>query len=170
MPLANSDIVIRLSGGAGNSDPNSSLGGIISSTVLTDNSLHNLFDRVAGSESTAGDTEYRGVYILNNHGSLTLIAPKIWVSSETSHTGEDIEIALAGEGVNATMETVANESTAPVGETFSDASSEGAALPFPADLAAGQRMGVWIKRVTDPATLAKNNYTIVLSVKGDTQE
>lgn len=68
------------------------------------------------------------------------------------------------------METVANESTAPVGETFSDASSEGAALPFPADLAAGQRMGVWIKRVTDPATLAKNNYTIVLSVKGDTQE
>lgn len=171
MPIADTDILLRLSGGSGNSDPNASLGGVMStSTVITDNTLHNLFDKVTGAESTAGDTEYRAFYVLNNHGSLTLQAPKIWIDSETTHTGEDVEIALAGEGVNATMETVANENTAPAGESFSDASGEGSALSFPADLAAGQRMGIWVKRVTGSSTAAKNNYTIVIKVKGDTAE
>ena len=65
MAIAASDILIRLSGGSGNSDPNAALGGVMStSTAVTDNTTHNLFDVVSGTESAAGDIEYRGVYVL----------------------------------------------------------------------------------------------------------
>jgi|SRR5215212_2767218 len=170
MPIADTDILIRLSGGAGNTDPNLSLGGIISTTALVDNTLHNLFDRVSGAESTAGDTEYRGFYVLNNHGTLTLQGAKIWIDSETSHVGENVQIGLATQGVNVTMSTIADESTAPSpAVTFAEAATEGAALTL-GDIAAGQRFGIWLKRITGAGTLAKSNYTVVIKVKGDTAE
>src|SRR5574339_155972 len=170
MPITTSDIILRLSGGASNSDPNACLGGVMSTTTaIVDNTLHNLFDKVLGSEATAGDTEYRGFYILNNHGTLTLESAKIWIDSETSHTNENVRIALAGEGVNQTMETIANENTAPAGESFVDAANEGAALSL-GNIAAGQRYGVWLERISTAWVAAKNNYTIVLKIKGDTAE
>lgn len=170
MAIADTDILLRLSGGASNSDPNASLGGVMSTTtVITDNTLHNLFDKVLGSESSLGDTEYRGFYVLNNHGSLTLESAKIWIDSETSHAGANIQIALADEGLNATMETIATENDAPSGPSFQEAATEGAALTL-GNIPFGQRYGIWVKRVIGSGTLAKNNYTIVIKVKGDTAE
>ena len=128
MAIVAGDIIFRLSGGAGNSDPDLSLGGVISSTAITDASVENLFDNVSGAESTAGDTEYRGFYVLNNHGSLTWQSVKLWISTETPSADSLIDIALAGEGVDVTMETIANESTAPVGESFTHPTSAGAGL------------------------------------------
>lgn len=168
MPIAASDILCRLSGGASNTDPNLSLGGVMStSTVITDNTLHNLYDVVSGAESTAGDTEYRGFYVLNNHGSLTMQSSKIWIDSESSHSGVNVKIALAGEGLNVTMETVANENTAPAGETFAEAATEGAALTL-GNIPNGQRFGVWLERIINAATAAFNNYTVVIKIKCDT--
>lgn len=170
MPIIDTDILLRLSGGASNTDPNVALGGIMSTTtVIVDNTLHNLFDKVTGAESTSGDTEYRAFYVLNNHGTLTLESAKIWIDSETVHTGENVQIALAGEGINATMETVANENTGPVGESFQEAATEGAALTL-GNIAPSQRYGIWLKRITGVGTAAKSNYTIVIKVKGDTAE
>jgi hypothetical protein len=72
MPITTADLLIRLSGGSSNSSVNASLGGVMSTTTaVTDNTTHNLFDQVDGTESAAGDVEYRGVYLLNNHGSLS---------------------------------------------------------------------------------------------------
>jgi hypothetical protein len=168
MAIAASDILLRLSGGSGNTDPNASLGGVMStSTVITDNTANNLFDQKSGAESTAGRTEYRGFYVLNNHGSLTWQSAKIWLDSETSHGTVDMEIALAGEGLNATMETIANETTAPSGESFVDAATEGAALSL-GNIPSGQRYGVWLKLVVPAATAAVTDYTVVIKVKGDT--
>ena len=169
MAIVAGDILLRLSGGSGNTDPNLALGGVMSTTtVVTDNTSNNLFDKVTGTENTAGDTEYRGVYILNNHGSLPLQNAIVWIDSETSHAGVNVQIALAGEGVNATMETVANENTAPAGETFTESATEGAALSL-GSISSGQRYGVWLKRVVTAATAAAiNDYTFTVKVKGDT--
>src|ERR1041385_1698976 len=128
MPIASSDIKIFLSGGSGNSDPNASLGGVKSSTEVTDNTLNNLFDDVSGTESNAGDTEYRCVYVYNNHGTLSMQNTHVYISSNTSSADTTFDIALAGEGVNATAETVANENTAPVGESFSAPTTYAAGL------------------------------------------
>lgn len=169
MPIAATDIDFHLSGGAANADANASLGGAISNTQITNASLHNLFDVVGSDEASAGDTEYRCIYVKNNHGSLTLQNAAIWIQTQTPSGDTSIEIALAGEGVNGTAETVANESTAPVGETFSAPATEGAALVI-GDIPAGQHIPVWVKRVVGAAASAYNSDSVVLRVKGDTAQ
>lgn len=170
MAILDTDIHLRLSGGAGNSDPNASLGGVMSSVQIVDNTLHNLFDKVSGTESTNGDTEYRGFYVLNNHGSLTLESGKIWIDSETVHTGANVQIGLATQGLNGEMSTIATEQDAPSPVvTFVEAATEGAALSL-GNVPFSNKYGIWLKRIINTGTLAKNNYTVVLKVKGDTAE
>src|SRR6187551_2668402 len=107
MAITTSDLLIRLSGGSGNSDPNASLGGAMStSTTVTDNTTHNLFDQVTGTESNAGDIEYRGIYLLNNHGSLSATSTKTYISSNTSSANTSLDMALDGGATDATMETL----------------------------------------------------------------
>lgn len=164
MPIAATDIKIYLSGGAGNSDVNASLGGIISTTELVDNSLHNLFDVVSSAEASAGDTEYRCIYVKNTHGTLTLQSAKTWIQTQST---VPLAIALAGEGLNGTAETVADESTAPTGETFSSPTVEGSALSF-GDMAPGETYALWVRRTVPSSQAALSNDTAVLRVKGDT--
>lgn len=167
MSVEAADIQIRLSGGAGNTDPNASLGGAMSSTELVDNSLHNLFDSVSGPEHTAGDNEYRAVYIRNNHGSLTAQSVVVWISTDSTSSESELDIALQDEAVNTNMETVANENTAPSGESFSHPSSRGAGIAL-GNLAPGDRRGIWIKRMITAGSTAQANDTAVLSIGWDT--
>ena len=166
MAILSTDIIYRLSGGSGNTDPNAALGGVKSSTAVG-TGLHNLFDVVSSAEASSGDTEYRCIYVHNNHGSLTMQATKIWISSNTPSTDTTVEIALGSSAVNGTEQTVANESTAPTGVTFSAPASEGAALSI-GDIPAGEHKAVWIKRIVNAAASAYNNDTATLTVKCDT--
>jgi hypothetical protein len=61
-------IVFRLSGGAGNTDPAASLGGVMSSTAVGSNTL---FDTVSAAEALSGDTEYRCYYVKNTNATDT---------------------------------------------------------------------------------------------------
>ena len=166
MPITATDILFKFSGGAGNSDPNASLGGAMSTTQITSATLHNLFDVVTGAESSAGDTEYRGFYVQNNHGSLTWLAPTVWIESEAA-SGASAAIALAGEAVNVAMETIANESTAPVGESFTSPTTKGTGLVI-ADIPPGQFKGIWIRRTVPTSTGAQAADNAQIRVEGDT--
>lgn len=168
MPIVAADLLIRLSGGSGNTDPNLSLGGVMStSTTVTDNTTHNLFDVVSGSESLPGDIEYRACYLLNNHGSLTAQATAIYISSNTTSADTSLDIALAGEGVNVTMETVGTEGTAPAGETFSAPSTYATGLVM-GNITFGQRYGFWVRRTVNAAAAAANDDTAILKFDCDT--
>lgn len=167
MAIVAADIDFHLSGGAGNTDVNASLGGAISTTQLTDAALHNLFDVVASAEASAGDVEYRCIYAKNNHGSLTLQNAIAWIFANTPSGDSVIDIALAGEGVNGVAETVADESTAPVGETFTAPATEGAGLVI-GDIPFGQHIAIWIRRTITAAASAYNADSVVIRVKGDT--
>jgi len=163
-----SDIVMRLSGGSGNTDPNASLGGAKSTTAVTDNTLNNLWDNVSGAESTAGDTEYRCVYIHNGHGSLTAYSSKIWIDTDTTSSYTAIYLGLGTSAVNGTEQTVANESTAPTGVTFSQP-GVGTELSI-GDLPFGQHKAVWIKRIVTAGGTAQDNDTYILKVSCDTNQ
>lgn len=164
MAIVAGDIHYRLSGGASNADPLLSLGGVMSTTTDAGTTI---FDDVSGAESSAGDTEYRGVYVLNNHGSLTYQGVRVWVSTDTPSADTDADIALAGEGLNATMETVANENTAPVGEVFANTAVSYATGLVMGDIPFGQRYGLWIKRVVNAGAAAyADSFTI--TCQGDT--
>lgn len=166
MPIISTDIQYRLSGGAGNSDPNAALGGAKSSTSVG-TGLHNLFDIVSSAESSSGDTEYRCVYVHNNHGSLTMQNSVIWIASNTPSADTSIEIALGSSAVNGTEQTIANENTAPTGVTFSAPSSFGTALSI-GDIPAGQHKAVWIKRIVNASAAAYNDDSATIRVQCDT--
>jgi hypothetical protein len=168
VPIAASDIKYRLSGGAGNADPNASLGGAKSSTEITDNVDNNLFDDVSGAEHAAGDIEYRCYYIHNGHGSLTLTGALAWIQSDTSGAESDISIGVGSAAVNGTEQTIANESTAPADVTFSDAAVSRATGLALGDLPPGQHKAVWVRRTITAGTTPQAADTCSVQAGGDT--
>ena len=163
MPIIASDIHYRMSGGASNTDPAAALGGAKSSTSFSTNAI---FDDVSSAEASAGDVEYRCFYVHNAHATLTLQGSKIWIQSQTSSSDTDVALALGGEGLNGTAETVANENTAPVGESFSQPSSFAGGLTI-GDLAPGDHYPVWIRRTVNAAAASATD-TWTVRVQGDT--
>lgn len=172
MPIVASDIEVRYSGGAANTSAAAALGGAISTAGggTVDTAVKNdLFDDVSAAESTAGDVEYRGIYVKNNHGSLTLTDARIYMSADSSNVNDTVDLALADEAVSTTIETIADESTAPVGPTFSHPTTYagGLALNSSTGLAAGAYKGVWVRR-TIGAGAASGSITNTLTVEGTT--
>lgn len=166
MPITSTDLKFRLSGGAANSNPNASLGGAKSSTEIG-TGLHNLFDQVGSAETTSGDTEYRCFYVHNAHATLALENAVIYIQSNTPSGDTSVEIAVGSAAVNGTEQTVANESTAPTGVTFSSAANLGAALAL-GNIPAGQHRAVWVKRIVNAGASAYNDDQVTLRVQGDT--
>ena len=174
MPIVAADLVWRLSGGASNTDPNAALGGIMSTVaggIITTGVDNNLFDDISGDEGNDGDTNYRGIYFKNNHGSLTLTGTKVWISSNTTSTDDTINIALAdeGEGDGATtgvMETIVDEDTAPVGPSFSAPANKTAGLSF-GDLDAGNVFGLWVQRIVNAGAAAIDANSATIRAEGD---
>jgi hypothetical protein len=163
MPIVNTDIEYRLSGGAANATPSASLGGAKSSTLASTD----LFDDVDSSEASAGDTEYRCVYVHNDHATLTMESAKVWILSNTPSASTAVDVGAGTSSINGTEQTVANENTAPSGVTFSAAASEGAAVSL-GNIPAGQHKAVWVRRTVSAGAAAQANDTFTLRVKCDT--
>lgn len=144
MPIVSTDIKYRLSGGAANTDPLASLGGAASTTDAT----ATIFDDVGSAEASTGESEYRCVYVKNNHGTLTAIGEKIWIQTNTPSADTDIAIGLGTSAVNGNEQTVADENTAPAGVTFTAPASFAAGLTI-GDLTPGQTKAVWIRRTVN---------------------
>ena len=161
MAIVSTDIQYRLSGGASNSDPALSLGGVKSSTAAS-----NYFDDVSSAEASAGDTEYRCVYVHNNHGTLTLIGAKVFIQTNTPSSDTDVAIGLGSSAINGTEQTVANESTAPTGVSFSAPTTFAGGLAI-GDLAAGAHKAVWVRRTVNAGAAAYAD-SFTLRVQGDT--
>lgn len=178
------DLQFYLSGGANNTDPNSSLGGVISATdVVAEAIFRNLFDDVASGELTAGTVEYRCFYIRNTSPTSTLYSSEMWLSDSASGTTKiDIGPDSAGTGngvVSGVATTIANELTAPSGVTFSAPTGTPHGVPFTGPrgmrygnpnlvlgtLEPGQCLAIWVKRTVFATTVASplDNCTITLS-------
>jgi len=165
--IESTDIKFLLSGGATNADTNTSLGGVVSSEEIVNDTVNNLFALAPGDESSAGSTKYRGFFVKNNHGTLTLTAPKIYISSNTPSTTTAVTVALALE-TGSPMDTITNEDTAPSpAVTFVTAVDFANGLSF-GDLAPGAVKGIWVKWVIDAGTVATAD-TMTFTVIGETE-
>lgn len=177
MAITATDILFKLSvaTGPGNTnaqgDPNLSFEDFMSSTQITDATDNNLFDDISGDENAASDVEYRNFFVHNNHGSLTWQSPVVWLSSEVAG-GANAAIAIDGTAASAAnsasaqAETVANESTAPSGETFSSPTTKGTGLAL-GNLVAGNVRAIWVRR-TATNSAAQNADGVTIRVEGDT--
>lgn len=164
-----SELQVRLSGGANNSDVNASLGGAKSSVSLISLNVNNLFDDVSSVEALSGDTEYRCVYFHNANTTNSAITWKAWIYSNTTSPDTRIEIGLGSAAINGTEQTVINESTTPTNVTFvSTPISEQSALSL-GTVPPGQSKSVWIKRIVTAGSAAFTNDTAVLRHKCETR-
>lgn len=163
MAIIAADLKMYLSGGAGNTDPLASLGGVRSTTQVT---LSTLFDTVSGAEGTAGDTEYRCVYV-RNEAAQTLFGAVVFVPTNSANPAVDIDIGLGTSAVNGTEQTVANESTAPTSVTFSQPTTKGTGLSI-GDMAANDFKAVWIRRTVGAGASATDSDTATITFAGDT--
>lgn len=174
MPIVPADIVYRLSVAAAAGDttagtPDTSLGDQVSTTVVTPAALSNLFDTVTGAEAAAGDVEYRCIFVLNNHATLTYIGVQLSIQSQTSGGGlidialDNIAVSAKGSG-SAQAAAVANESTSP----GAGAGAFGAGPLVIGDMAPGQVKGIWLRRTVTAGAAALNVDGVILAVTGDT--
>ena len=163
MAIVSTDLKFYLSGGGSNVDPDASLGGAISTAQVGSN----LFDDIGVSEAAAGESEYRAYFVKNTNATDTAYGVKVWIASNTLSTDTTLQIALADEGVANTIETVANEGTAPTGPTFDLAEDFDNALTI-GNLTAGQAHGIWVRRTVAATTTAFENDTATLRVRANT--
>ena len=178
MAITATDILFKLSiktGTAGNQnaqgDVNASLGKYISTTEITDATLNNLFDDVSGDENAASDVEYRCIFVHNAHATLTWQGVVCWLSAEVAG-GANAAIAIDDIAANpigqatAQADEVANEDTAPTGESFSSPTTKAIGLSI-GDLAAGNCRAIWVRR-TATNSAALNNDGVTIRCEGDT--
>ena len=169
MAITETDIEYLYSGaaasGGAQTDPNASLGGYVSGSEIVTNVDNNLYDDVTGDEAAAGDTEYRAIFVKNNHANLTWQNVLVWIDTETP-AADSIDIAI--EGVSADqIQTVADESTAPTGVTFSHVITKATGISL-GNIPAGSASGIWMKRIVPAATPAYTGNYMILKVEGDT--
>ena len=163
MAIVASDIKVFLSGGQSNTNVNASLGGVPSTTEVAASALHNLWDRVDGDESKAGDTEYRIVYIQNKHASITGTNVRAYF-----HTNESSFLTIGvKEAINTNAGALTNENTAPTGITFYAAATKSAAVDI-GDLAPNAYRALYIKRTIPAGTAADDSVDWNIQIAVDT--
>lgn len=169
MAIAASDIDLTLFGGASNTDPNLSLGGVKSTVaggIITSDELNNDMDDITSTEASAGITIYHAYAYENTHATLTYISPAFYIASQTSSGDTSLTVAVADELKNLDVETIADEETAPSGPTFTAPANFAAGITLN-DLDASDYRGIWVKYIVGSSAAAVlDSYT--LGIQGDT--
>ena len=163
MPIQSTDIVFRLSGGASNSDPLLSLGGAKSSVAAA----ATIFDSVDGTESAAGDVEYRCIYPRNIHGSLTLTNAVAWIQSNTPQVLTTIEIGLGSSAMDGVEQAVANEGAAPANVTFLPAVNKAGGIAL-GSIPPGQTRAIWLRRTVSAGATVSASDPFTIRAEGET--
>jgi hypothetical protein len=179
MPIVSNDILFKLSttagssGNAGAGTPSGSLGKYISTTQITDATLNNLFDNISGDENAASGVDYRCFFVHNNNTGLVYQSVVAYISAEVSG-GANIAIGadpFASTTVGSTPAqavTIANETTAPTGVSFTSPVTKSTGISL-GDINAGFCKAIWVRRTATNSS-AKSNDGATITVSGDTVE
>ena len=170
MAILTTEIDTFLSGGAANSDPDNSLGGVRSTTTELNPvvSEENLFNNVDGTEAAAGSVKFRGLYFENENASISLVATKIWFSTQTPSGDTVIAMALSAEGLNTTMEgPLANEDTVPATVSFTEPATKAGGLSM-GTVPSLQDYGFWVRRTVTGGASAFDDDDWAYTIEGDT--
>ena len=150
-------ITYKLTGGAANADPDASLGGDTSSESISGTAINNLFDNVEPPEIELGAlTEYRAIAMKNTGDA---IAKHVEFYFTDTPNAESI-VAVWYDAVG--TQSVASETTSPVGADGNWTTPlVGSKLAF-SDLAAGAEYRLWIRRIVDQDAENLNDDTATL--------
>ena len=179
MAIDSDDLALYLSGGSTNTAPASSIGGARSTTKVNETTtLHNIFDKVTGDESNAGDTNYRIVYVRNDHVTLTAENVKIYLTNvydsgdQGSGNGTNDITHTIIEAVNATAQTLANENTAPTSGstiTWYEGTTRATALDL-GDIPPTQARALYLRRIIAQGASAEDTASFTINIEADSAE
>ncbi len=167
-------LILQLSGGVGNTNPDFSLGGAVSGTAVVDAVDNNLYDDVARKDVLLLKTEYRCFYIKNTsatpvHGA-TITIDEFPI---TSICTIGLEPAGSGDGVaSGVAQIITLEDTTPVGVTFEEAGlnreglSKDLTLALPT-LKQNEMIAIWTKRIAESGDTGA--VTLGLTASGNEQ-
>jgi len=149
-----------------------SIGGSIadSGNDIQSGALHNLFDVVDSTESASpGQTAYRCFFVKNTNTSVTLQDAKVYFNESDLGANNSVAMAVAGEGVNSSVQQLADEETAPTtgSPSFTTPTSEETALTI-GNIPAGEYQGIWIQRTITGGAPAANALDFSVTVFGNT--
>jgi hypothetical protein len=148
-----------------------SLGDQISTTQIPDATLNAIFDDISGAENAASAVDYRCPFIHNTNGANALENAVAYISSEVAG-GASISIgadptpaSAVGSGAAQAL-SIADETTAPAGVTFSAPTTAGAGISL-GNIPAGQCKPFWVRR-SAANTSALTGDGVTLAIAGDT--
>jgi len=170
MAVVEADMEFRLTGGAINTAPNLALGGVISYAEPVGATLENLFASITAAEASAGVTKYRCIYIANTNDTDTLSSAVVYIGNQTTSADTSLEIGLDPAGIGDGMTTgvattVANDTTAPSGVTFSAPSTPGTGLSI-GNLDAGEAQAIWVKLIVNSSAASTSMDAASINVEG----
>jgi hypothetical protein len=148
-----------------------SLGDQISTTAWAGGSPNDLFDDITGAENAASTVDYRCIFVHNSNASNALENAVVYLSAEVSGgagiaVGADTTAASVIASGSAQALTVANETTAPAGVSFSSPTTAGTGVAL-GTIPSGQCKAFWIRR-TAANTAALSADGVTIAVAGDT--
>jgi hypothetical protein len=161
-------------GAAGNANTgtaNGSLGKYISTTAWAGGAANDLFDDISGAENAANTVDYRCIFVHNSNTANALQNAVAYISAEVAGgasiaIGVDPTAASVLTSATAQALTIANETTAPAGVTFTSPTTAGAGIAL-GSIPSGQVKAFWIRRTAaNSAALSGDGVTI--TVQGDT--
>lgn len=180
MPIASTDLVYQFSvptatqGNQTLGNAATSHGGWLSTTLITDAVLDNIFSDVTGDENASSNVDYKCIFLVNNHATLTLQRAVVWLFSEVVG-GANGAVALDNIGIlpkasNAQQATIiTGKNVAPVGvTTFSTATTKSAGLTI-GDIPPGNCAAIWLRR-TATNSVAQVNDGVSIRAEGDTSQ
>lgn len=127
-------------------DPESSLGGNMSSTEVPNTALMSLFYTVSGSETISGSNKYRAVFVKNTNRLITLAGSKVYFQNRTGQSNDLIYFGLeTPTGTGYSVQQIANESTTPSGIIWYYPETSAAGITV-GDIGPEEAFGVWFKR------------------------
>lgn len=174
--ITSSEILFKysVSAAAGNTTAGTaatSLGDQISTTAWAGGAANDLFDDISGAENAASTVDYRCIFVHNSNAANALENAVVYLSAEVAGgaaiaIGVDTTAASAIGSASAQALTVANETTAPAGVTFSSPTTSGTGLAL-GNIPAGSCKAFWIRR-TASNSAALSNDGVTIAVTGDT--
>lgn len=141
-----------------------SLGGGISSSIIPNTSLNNLFGDITNYSiaNTKRNVEEYIAIALKNELSTKAENIKIWVEYPEDESNVcSFEIAVVDFNASGQMETIPNNKSKPYYAEFTANNTSETALDC-GDLGIGVKMGIWIKRIIDISKVAEQSNNRIL--------
>lgn len=128
--------------------PEKSLGGYISSTVISNSILNNIFSTVSKSVVEKNKRDTRLICLTNNTGS-TIYNCKIWIDNTVDNNHSNIIMAAVAPAIdncnNSYFEQIQSTEALPYQATLSPANGEVNAINI-GEIASGESIGIWVSR------------------------